>query len=77
MDRLKPSAKSSLPNEMRPDEPPKEEKRLINGLHFRGKLPHLKREGAVYFVTFRLNDSLPASEILRLKREWEAILQQS
>jgi hypothetical protein len=25
---------------------------LISGLHFRGHLPHLKKEGAVYFVTF-------------------------
>jgi hypothetical protein len=33
---------------------------LAAGLHFRGKLPHLKKEGAVYFVTFRLADSLPA-----------------
>lgn len=39
---------------------------LIAGLHFRGKLPHLKKEGAAYFVTFRLNDSLPAPEIARL-----------
>jgi type I restriction enzyme R subunit/putative DNA methylase len=30
-----------------------------NGWHSRGYLPHLKREGAAYFVTFRLADSLP------------------
>jgi REP element-mobilizing transposase RayT len=32
---------------------------LLNGWHSRGYLPHLKREGATYFVTFRLADSLP------------------
>ena len=47
---------------------------LVAGFHFRGRLPHLKREGASYFVTFRLADSLPATEILGLKREREALL---
>lgn len=51
--------------------------RLITGLHFRGKLPHLKREGALYFVTFRLADSLPAAEVARLKQERQAILDQA
>ena len=46
----------------------------VCGLHFRGKLPHLKKEGAVYFVTFRLADSLPAHEVARLKHEREVIL---
>ena len=50
---------------------------LIAGLHFRGKLPHLKREGAVYFVTFRLADSLPAHEVARLKNERATILEQA
>jgi REP element-mobilizing transposase RayT len=48
---------------------------LIAGLHFRGKLPHLKKEGAVYFVTFRLADSLPAHEVARLKHERKVILE--
>jgi len=48
--------------------------RLISGLHFRGRLPHLKREGSTYFVTFRLADSLPAQEIARLKLEREQII---
>ena len=48
---------------------------LLSGLHFRGKLPHLKKEGATYFVTFRLADSLPAHEVVRLKRERLAILE--
>ena len=50
---------------------------LVSGLHFRGKLPHLKREGASYFVTFRLADSLPAHEVARLKHNRTAILEQA
>ena len=46
---------------------------LEAGFHFRGKLPHLKREGATYFVTFRLADSLPKSVLSRLKAERDAI----
>ena len=49
--------------------------RLVSGFHFRGKLPHLKREGALYFVTFRLADSLPRECVLKLKREREALVQ--
>ena len=33
---------------------------LIQGVHDRGYLPHLKAAGGQYFVTFRLADSLPA-----------------
>ncbi|HZQ45970.1 MAG TPA: hypothetical protein VFC07_03080 [Verrucomicrobiae bacterium] len=36
----------------------------------------MKKEGAAYFVTFRLNDSLPAHEVARLKHERQAIIQQ-
>ena len=50
-------------------------RRLVSGFHFRGKLPHLKREGASYFITFRLADSLPREAILKLKHEREAIIQ--
>jgi REP element-mobilizing transposase RayT len=50
---------------------------LVAGLHFRGKLPHLMKEGAVYFVTFRLADSLPAHEVARLKHERQVILEQA
>ena len=32
---------------------------LVQGVHSRGYLPHLKAEGGVYFVTFRLANSLP------------------
>src|SRR5450631_1893266 len=60
--------------------PPESEnpsKPLVAGLHFRGKLPHLKKAGAVYFVTFRLADSLPAHAVARLKQERQAILEQA
>jgi REP element-mobilizing transposase RayT len=50
---------------------------LLSGLHFRGKLPHLKREGSIYFVTFRLADSLPAAKIAQLKQERQIILEQA
>ena len=43
---------------------------LRSGVHSRGYLPHIKREGASYFVTFRLADSLPQAVLLDLKRRW-------
>ena len=48
--------------------------RLVSGLHSRGTLSHLKREGASYFVTFRLADTLPSDVLLHLKKEREKIL---
>jgi hypothetical protein len=50
---------------------------LIAGLHFRGVLPHLKREGGTYFVTFRQAGTLPKEVLLRFKAEREAIMQQA
>jgi len=64
------------PSGRRPD-PPAEPSRLVSGLHARGALPHLKREGASYFVTFRLAGTLPREVLLQLKCEREAILQQA
>lgn len=49
-----------------PDNPPNP---LRTGIHSRGYLPHVKREGASYFVTFRLADSLPKEVLLRFERE--------
>ena len=40
---------------------------LRSGIHTRGYLPHVKREGARYFVTFRLADSLPKEVLLKIK----------
>ena len=42
---------------------------LRSGIHTRGYLPHVKREGAAYFVTFRLADSLPKEVLLGFERE--------
>ncbi len=39
---------------------------LIQGVHARGYLPHVKAEGGQYFVTFRLVDSLPAGVLKQL-----------
>jgi putative transposase len=39
-------------------------------------LPHWRQDGATYFVTFRLKDSLPKvklDELASLRREWEKI----
>jgi putative transposase len=49
-----------------PDETPNA---LRSGIHSRGYLPHVKREGASYFVTFRLTDSLPKEVLLRFEQE--------
>jgi REP element-mobilizing transposase RayT len=50
---------------------------LVGGFHFRGVLPHLKKEGGTYFVTFRQAGTLPKAVLLRFKRERDAILQQA
>ncbi len=42
---------------------------LRSGIHSRGYLPHVKREGASYFVTFRLADALPKEVLLKFEAE--------
>jgi REP element-mobilizing transposase RayT len=42
---------------------------LRSGIHSRGYLPHVKRDGASYFVTFRLADSLPKKVLLQYEHE--------
>src|SRR5437667_7591758 len=42
---------------------------LRSGIHTRGYLPHVKREGVSYFVTFRLADSLPKEALLKIQAE--------
>lgn len=49
--------------------PPETANPLRSGVHSRGYLPHVKREGASYFVTFRLADSLPKEVMLRFQAE--------
>jgi REP element-mobilizing transposase RayT len=61
-----PADRRSAPQQ-RPD-------KLLHGLHSRGALPHLKREGASYFVTFRLAGTLPQEVLVRLKRERQCII---
>jgi REP element-mobilizing transposase RayT len=39
----------------------------------RGYLPHLEAQHAVYFVTFRLADSLPSELILELRKQRETL----
>jgi REP element-mobilizing transposase RayT len=50
---------------------------LIAGFHSRGVLPHLKKEGGTYFVTFRQAGTLPKEVVVRFKRERETIIQQA
>jgi len=50
---------------------------LLSGFHHRDHLPHLKREGGTYFVTFRLAGTLPAEVLGQLKAERDAILTQA
>ena len=40
----------------------------------RGRLPHWEGEGATYFVTFRLADSLPKTVLDRIESERQAII---
>ena len=55
--------------ELRSDGIPQETpNKLRSGIHNRGFLPHVKREGASYFVTFRLADSLPKEVLLAFQR---------
>ncbi|MGH7490794.1 MAG: transposase [bacterium] len=42
---------------------------LLTGYHSRGYLPHLKAEGATYWVTFRLADSLPQHVLRKIEEE--------
>ena len=50
---------------------------LVAGFHSRGVLPHLKREGGTYFVTFRQAGTLPKEILLRFKEERDSIIQQA
>ena len=54
-----------------------DQSRLTAGFHTRNVLPHLKREGGAYFVTFRLAGTLPAEVLQQFKRERELIVAQA
>jgi hypothetical protein len=49
----------------------------VDGYHDRNELPHLKRAGAAYFVTFRLAGTLPVRLIADLKAERARIIENS
>jgi len=46
---------------------PEQRRDLYSAIHTRGYLPHVKREGARYFVTFRLADSLPKEVLMQIQ----------
>jgi REP element-mobilizing transposase RayT len=46
---------------------------MTSSTRSRGYLPHLEAQEAVYFVTFRLADSLPKELVLQLLKERDAI----
>src|SRR5580704_17171989 len=46
---------------------------LPNQMRSRGYLPHLERQAAIYFVTFRLADSLPESALRQIRRKQDSI----
>jgi REP element-mobilizing transposase RayT len=54
---------------------PDDKRHLLSGFHSRGVLPHLKREGGTYFVTFRQAGTLPKDVLIQFKQERDAILQ--
>lgn len=56
---------------------PDDRRHLVSGFHSRGVLPHLKREGGTYFVTFRQAGTLPKEVMLRFKQERDAMIRQA
>ncbi len=60
-----------------PESPDPSKRHLVSGFHHRDHLPHLKREGGSYFVTFRLTGTLPAEVLAQLKQEREIIVAQA
>jgi REP element-mobilizing transposase RayT len=46
---------------------------MPTGARTRGYLPHLEQSGGIYFVTYRLADSLPREFLARLRRERELL----
>ena len=43
----------------------------------RGSLPHWEQDGACYFITFRLADSLPAELLMKWKQDRDAWLEKN
>jgi endogenous inhibitor of DNA gyrase (YacG/DUF329 family)/REP element-mobilizing transposase RayT len=80
-----PSAKTNLPSADVPDTRSAAVPAAVSGasrprfgevtVRERGRLPHWEKEGATYFVTFRLADSLPASVLERIESERSSIIE--
>ena len=51
--------------------------KYTSGFHSRGVLPHLKREGGSFFVTFRQAGTLPKEVLLKFKQEREILLKKA
>jgi len=49
----------------------------MNGVYYKRNLPHYQPGNAVYFVTFRLADSLPGNLVKSLKEEYNALVNES
>jgi REP element-mobilizing transposase RayT len=47
--------------------------KMTSATRSRGYLPHLETQQAIYFVTFRLADSLPKELVLQLRKQREAL----
>jgi len=50
---------------------------LLSGWHSRGYLPHLKMEDGIYFVTFRLADTLPQKVLEAYQAERDELLRRA
>jgi hypothetical protein len=44
-------------------------------IHDRGHIPHWEKDSAIYFITFRLADSLPKSVLQQIESERKSIVQ--
>jgi REP element-mobilizing transposase RayT len=62
-----------VPDWFRPCDPRWSDPALLVGSYLRN-LPHLRKEGVTYFLTFRLNDSLPGEVVSALRAEREGWL---
>jgi REP element-mobilizing transposase RayT len=62
---------------MKPPPEPSDNRHLTAGFHHRDHLPHLKRAGGSYFVTFRLAGTLSGEVLSQLKQERATIVAQA
>jgi hypothetical protein len=69
---MKPELKQLIEGKRKWTEPlsPEEKQRGFKGWYASKNLPHFDAQGAQQFITYRLQDSLPANR----RSEWEALL---